>query len=70
MNRIRLALCVVSLHSGLATNALRNGQRLLEDLSAANMTLGAEFERATLCTARAMVMLGEPEALQGRFLFN
>jgi PI-3-kinase-related kinase SMG-1 len=60
-------LCVVSLHAGLATTALRNGQRLLEDLSVANNIQGAEFERVTLCTARAMVMLGEAEALQGIF---
>ncbi|OXU25637.1 hypothetical protein TSAR_001094 [Trichomalopsis sarcophagae] len=69
LNRIRLALCVVSLHAGLATNALRNGQRLLEDLCTANNTQGAEFERATLCTARAMVMLGEAEALQGLYVY-
>ncbi|KAJ8664855.1 hypothetical protein QAD02_006517 [Eretmocerus hayati] len=69
LNRIRLALCVVSLHAGLATNALRNGQRLLEDLSAAGNTQGAEFERSVLCTARAMVMLGEAEALQGLYQY-
>ena len=61
---------MVSLHAGLGTNALRNGQRLLEDLSAANNTQGAEFERATLCTARAMVMLGEAEALQGLYVYT
>lgn len=70
LNRIRLALCVVSLHAGLATNAVRNGQRLLEDLCASNNTQSAEFERATLCIARAFVMLGEAEALQGIFLSN
>lgn len=69
MNRIRLALCVVSLHAGLATNALRNGQRMLEDLIAANNVQGVEFERAILCTARALVMLGEPEALRGIKIF-
>ncbi|KAL0113113.1 hypothetical protein PUN28_012373 [Cardiocondyla obscurior] len=69
LNRIRLALCVVSLHSGLATNALRNGQRLLEDLSNADNTQGIEFERATLWTAQAMVALGEAEALQGLYVY-
>ncbi|XP_035721238.1 serine/threonine-protein kinase SMG1-like isoform X1 [Vespa mandarinia] len=70
LNRIRLALCVVSLHSGLATAALRNGQRLLEDLSICENTQGIEFERATLCTAQAMVMLGEAEALQGLYIYT
>ncbi|XP_034948666.1 serine/threonine-protein kinase SMG1 isoform X2 [Chelonus insularis] len=70
LNRIRLALCVVSLHAGLATNALRNGQRLLEDLSDADNTQGAEFERAVLCTAQALVMLGEAEALQGLYIYT
>ncbi|KYN40743.1 Serine/threonine-protein kinase SMG1 [Trachymyrmex septentrionalis] len=69
LNRIRLALCVVSLHSGLATSALRNGQRLLEDLSNADNTQGIEFERATLWTTQAMVALGEAEALQGLYLY-
>ncbi|XP_015127883.1 serine/threonine-protein kinase SMG1 [Diachasma alloeum] len=68
--RIRLALCVVSLHAGLATNALRNGQRLLEDLIDVKVTHRAEFERATLCTAQALVMLGETEALQGLYLYT
>ncbi|XP_011689275.1 PREDICTED: serine/threonine-protein kinase SMG1 [Wasmannia auropunctata] len=70
LNRIRLALCVVSLHSGLATSALRNGQRLLEDLSNADNTQGIEFERATLWTAQAMVVLGEAEALQGLYVYT
>ncbi|XP_044575793.1 serine/threonine-protein kinase SMG1 isoform X2 [Cotesia glomerata] len=70
LNRIRLALCVVSLHAGLATNALRNGQRLLEDLSETEMVQGPEFERATLCTAQALVMLGEAEALQGLYIYT
>lgn len=70
LNRIRLALCVVSLHAGLASNTLRNGQRLLEDLSNADNTQGAEFERAALCTAQAMVMLGEAEALQGLYVYT
>ncbi|XP_057324226.1 serine/threonine-protein kinase SMG1 isoform X1 [Microplitis mediator] len=70
LNRIRLALCVVSLHAGLATNALRNGQRLLEDLSDTEMIQGPEFERATLCTAQALVMLGEAEALQGLYIYT
>ncbi|KAL6259418.1 hypothetical protein P5V15_009339 [Pogonomyrmex californicus] len=70
LNRIRLALCVVSLHSGLATSALRNGQRLLEDLSNADNTQGIEFERATLWTAQAMVALGEAEALQGLYVYT
>ncbi|KAG5339618.1 SMG1 kinase, partial [Acromyrmex charruanus] len=70
LNRIRLALCVVSLHSGLATSALRNGQRLLEDLSNADNTQGIEFERATLWTTQAMVALGEAEALQGLYLYT
>ncbi|KAG7209878.1 hypothetical protein KM043_011480 [Ampulex compressa] len=70
LNRIRLALCVVSLHSGLATSALRNGQRLLEDLSNTDNTQGIEFERGTLCTAQAMVMLGEAEALQGLYVYT
>ncbi|XP_026671607.1 serine/threonine-protein kinase SMG1 [Ceratina calcarata] len=70
LNRIRLALCVVSLHSGLATSALRNSQRLLEDLSNSDNTQGIEFERATLCTAQAMVMLGEAEALQGLYVYT
>ncbi|XP_012271718.1 serine/threonine-protein kinase SMG1 isoform X2 [Orussus abietinus] len=70
LNRIRLALCVVSLHAGLATSALRNGQKLLEDLENAENTQGAEFERATLCTAQAMVMLGEAEALQGLYAYT
>ena len=70
LNRIRLALCVVSLHAGLATNALRNGQRLLDDLSNADNTQGAEFERAALCTAQAMVMLDEAEALQGLYVYT
>lgn len=70
LNRIRLALCVVSLHSGLATNALRNGQRLLEDLSNADNTQGIEFERATLWTAQAMVALSEAEALQGLYVYT
>lgn len=70
LNRIRLALCVVSLHSGLATNALRNGQRLLDDLSMADNTQGAEFERAALCIAQAMVKLGEAEALQGLYIYT
>lgn len=70
LNRIRLALCVVSLHSGLATNALRNGQRLLDDLSNADNIHGAEFERATLCVAQAMVKLGEAEALQGLYIYT
>ncbi|KAL6442065.1 hypothetical protein ACFW04_002410 [Cataglyphis niger] len=69
LNRIRLALCVVSLHSGLATSALRNGQRLLEDLSNADNTQGIEFERATLWTAQAMVALSEAEALQGLYVY-
>lgn len=69
LNRIRLALCVVSLHSGLATSALRNGQRLLEDLSNADNTQGIEFERATLWTAQAMVALNEAEALQGLYVY-
>ncbi|XP_014477330.1 PREDICTED: serine/threonine-protein kinase SMG1 isoform X2 [Dinoponera quadriceps] len=70
LNRIRLALCVVSLHSGLATSALRNGQRLLEDLSNADNTQGVEFERATLWTAQAMVTLAEAEALQGLYVYT
>ncbi|XP_034180761.2 serine/threonine-protein kinase Smg1 isoform X1 [Osmia lignaria lignaria] len=70
LNRIRLALCVVSLHSGLASSALRNSQRLLEDLSNSDNTQGIEFERATLCTAQAMVMLGEAEALQGLYVYT
>ena len=70
LNRIRLALCVVSLHAGMASNALRNSQRLLDDLSAIGNTQGSEFERATLYTARALVLLGEAEALQGLYLFN
>lgn len=70
LNRIRLALCVVSLHAGLATNALRNGQRLLEDLSNADNTQCPEFERAVLCTAQAMIMLGEAEALQGLYIYT
>ncbi|KYQ50767.1 Serine/threonine-protein kinase SMG1 [Trachymyrmex zeteki] len=70
LNRIRLALCVVSLHSGLATSALRNGQRLLEDLSNADNTQGIEFERATLWTTQAMVALGEAEALQGLYVYT
>ena len=70
LNRIRLALCVVSLHAGLATNALRNGQRLLDDLSNVDNTQGTEFERAALCTAQAMVMLGEAEALQGLYVYT
>ncbi|XP_066595255.1 serine/threonine-protein kinase SMG1 isoform X2 [Prorops nasuta] len=70
LNRIRLALCVVSLHSGLAASALRNGQKLLEDLSNADNTQGLEFERATLCTAQAMIMLGEAEALQGLYVYT
>lgn len=70
LNRIRLALCVVSLHAGLATNALRNGQRLLEDFSDAEMIQGPEFERAALCTAQALVMLGEAEALQGLYIYT
>lgn len=70
LNRIRLALCVVSLHAGLATSALRNGQKLLEDLSNQNNTQSTEFERATLCTAKAMVMLGETEALQGLYVYT
>ncbi|XP_011150895.1 serine/threonine-protein kinase SMG1 [Harpegnathos saltator] len=70
LNRIRLALCVVSLHSGLATSALRNGQRLLEDLSNADNTQGVEFERATLWTAQAMVTLDEAEALQGLYVYT
>ncbi|XP_063980993.1 serine/threonine-protein kinase SMG1 [Diachasmimorpha longicaudata] len=68
--RIRLALCAVSLHAGLATNALRNGQRLLEDLVDVKVTNRAEFERVTLCTAQALVMLGETEALQGLYLYT
>ncbi|XP_011302537.1 serine/threonine-protein kinase SMG1 isoform X2 [Fopius arisanus] len=67
--RIRLALCVVSLHAGLATNALRNGQRLLEDLVDVKVTHRAEFERVTLCTAQALVILGETEALQGLYIY-
>lgn len=70
LNRIRLALCVVSLHSGLATSALRNGQRLLEDLSNVDNTQGVEFERATLWTAQAMVTLKEAEALQGLYVYT
>lgn len=72
LNRIRLALCVVSLHSGLATSALRNGQRLLEDTSNADnrSAQGVEFERATLWTAQAMVTLGEAEALQGLYVYT
>ncbi|XP_043258587.1 serine/threonine-protein kinase SMG1 isoform X3 [Colletes gigas] len=70
LNRIRLALCVVSLHSGLAGSGLRNSQRLLEDLSNSDNTQGIEFERATLCTAQAMVMLGEAEALQGLYTYT
>jgi len=70
LNRIRLALCVVSLHSGLATSTLRNGQRLLEDLSNADNTQGIEFERATLWTAQAMLALGEAEALQGLYIYT
>ncbi|OAD60741.1 Serine/threonine-protein kinase SMG1 [Eufriesea mexicana] len=70
LNRIRLALCVVSLHSGLASSALRNSQRLLDDLSSSDNTQGIEFERATLCTAQAMVMLGEAEALQGLYVYT
>lgn len=70
LNRIRLALCVVSLHAGMATNALRNGQKLLEDLSLAENTQGPEFERATLCTAEALVMLSEAEALQGLYVYT
>ncbi|KYM96819.1 Serine/threonine-protein kinase SMG1 [Cyphomyrmex costatus] len=70
LNRIRLALCVVSLHSGLATSALRNGQRLLEDLNNADNTQGIEFERATLWTTQAMVALGEAEALQGLYVYT
>ncbi|KAK0173761.1 hypothetical protein PV328_006909 [Microctonus aethiopoides] len=69
LNRIRLALCVVSLHAGLATNALRNGQKLLEELNDADMRQGPEFERAALCTAQALVMLGETEALQGLYIY-
>ncbi|XP_058794779.1 serine/threonine-protein kinase SMG1 [Phymastichus coffea] len=69
LNRIRLALCVVSLHAGLASSALRNGQRLLDDLSAQGNCQTAEFERAALCTARAMVMLSEAEALQGLYVY-
>ncbi|XP_015595300.1 serine/threonine-protein kinase SMG1 [Cephus cinctus] len=70
LNRIRLALCVVSLHAGLATNAVRNGQRLLEDLSNADNTQGPEFERAVLLTTKALVMLGEAEALQGLYVYT
>lgn len=70
LNRIRLALCVVSLHAGLATSALRNGQRLLDDLSNADNTQGAEFERAVLCTAQAMIKLGEAEGLQGLYIYT
>lgn len=70
LNRIRLALCVVSLHSGLASSALRNSQKLLEDLSNSDNIQGIEFERATLCTAQAMVMLGEAEALQGLYVYT
>ncbi|KOC68709.1 Serine/threonine-protein kinase SMG1 [Habropoda laboriosa] len=70
LNRIRLALCVVSLHSGLASSALRNSQRLLEDLNNSDNTQGIEYERATLCTAQAMVMLGEAEALQGLYVYT
>ncbi|XP_076649018.1 serine/threonine-protein kinase Smg1 isoform X2 [Halictus rubicundus] len=70
LNRIRLALCVVSLHSGLAGSALRNSGRLLEDLSNSDNTHGIEFERATLCTAQAFVMLGEAEALQGLYVYT
>lgn len=69
LNRIRLALCVVSLHAGLATSALRNGQRLLENLINADITQGAEFERAALCIATALVKLGETEALQGLYVY-
>ncbi|XP_031845911.1 serine/threonine-protein kinase Smg1 isoform X3 [Nomia melanderi] len=70
LNRIRLALCVVLLHSGLAGSALGNSERLLEDLSNNDNTHGIEFERATLCTAQAMVMLGEAEALQGLYVYT
>lgn len=70
LNRIRLALCVVSLHSGLATSALRNGQRLLEDLSNVDNTQSVDFERATLWTAQAMVTLSEAEALQGLYVYT
>ena len=69
LNRIRLALCVVSLHAGLATSALRNGQRLLENLSNTDLTQGAEFERAVLCTAISLVNLGEAEALRGLYVY-
>lgn len=70
LNRIRLALCVVSLHAGLSTNVLRNGQRLIEDLDKADNTHGVEFERAVLCTTQAMVRLGEAEALQGLYIYT
>lgn len=70
LNRIRLALCVVSLHAGMAANVLRNGQRLMEDLTNSENTQGAEFERAALCTAQAMVKLGEAEALQGLYVYT
>lgn len=70
LNRIRLALCVVSLHAGMAANVLRNGQRLMEDLISSDNTQGPEFERAALCTAKAMVKLGEAEALQGLYVYT
>uniref|UniRef100_A0ABD2W8V2 non-specific serine/threonine protein kinase n=2 Tax=Trichogramma kaykai TaxID=54128 RepID=A0ABD2W8V2_9HYME len=69
LKRVRLALCVVSLHAGLATQALRNGLRVLEDLSVTAESNTAEFERAVVCVARALVMLREPEALQGLVSF-
>ncbi|XP_046606357.1 serine/threonine-protein kinase SMG1 isoform X1 [Neodiprion virginianus] len=70
LNRIRLALCVVSLHAGMAANVLRNGQRLMEDISNSENAQGTEFERAVLCTTKAMVKLGEAEALQGLYVYT
>ncbi|XP_043280213.1 serine/threonine-protein kinase SMG1 isoform X1 [Venturia canescens] len=70
LNRVRLALCVVALYAGLSTSALRNAQRFLESLCNAELTQGVEFERTVMCTATALVKLGETEALQGLYVWT
>lgn len=70
LNRVRLALCVVALYAGLSTSALRNAQRFLESLCNAELTQTVEFERAVMCTATALIKLGETEALQGLYVWT
>ncbi|KAF6202801.1 hypothetical protein GE061_003204 [Apolygus lucorum] len=68
-HRIRLALLVVALHSGMSPWAVRHGYCLLQNLVDSKATHSPEFEAALLNTGLALTTMGERDAVAGLHLW-